>query len=60
MCDRIDAEREAAQNHPLVQAALTAFPGSVVEAVREMLAPAEPAAPIESETGEQEPAAEQD
>jgi DNA polymerase-3 subunit gamma/tau len=51
----IDAEREAAERHPLVQAALAAFPGSVVEAVREMLPPAEPAAPGESEPGEQEP-----
>jgi DNA polymerase-3 subunit gamma/tau len=61
----IDAEREAAERHPLVQAALAAFPGSVVEAGREMLPPAEPAAPGESEPGEQEPgeqepAAEQD
>ncbi|HSY88161.1 MAG TPA: DNA polymerase III subunit gamma/tau, partial [Verrucomicrobiae bacterium] len=61
----IDAEREAAERHPLVQAALAAFPGSVVEAVRELLAPAAPAAAGESEAGEQEageqePAAEQD
>jgi DNA polymerase-3 subunit gamma/tau len=56
----IDAEREAAERHPLVQAALAAFPGSVVEAVRELLPPAEPAAAGESEAGEQEPAAEQD
>ena len=56
----IDAEREAAERHPLVQAALAAFPGSVIEAVRELLPPAEPAAAGESEAGEQEPAAEQD
>ena len=56
----IDAEREAAERHPLVQAALAAFPGSVVEAVRELLPPAAPAATGESEAGEQEPAPEQD
>ena len=36
----IDAEREAAERHPLVQAALAAFPGSVVEAVRDLTPPA--------------------
>ena len=61
----IDAEREAAERHPLVQAALAAFPGSVVEAVRELLPPAGPTAAGESEAGEpeageQEPAPEQD
>jgi DNA polymerase-3 subunit gamma/tau len=56
----IDAEREAAERHPLVQAALAAFPGSVVEAVRELLPPAAPAATGEAEAGEQEPAPEQD
>jgi len=56
----IDAEREAAERHPLVQAALAAFPGSVVDAVRELLPPAAPAATGEAEAGEQEPAPEQD
>ena len=46
--------------HPLVQAALAAFPGSAIEAVRDLLPPAEPAAAGESEAGEQEPAAEQE
>ncbi len=32
-----DREREAATRHPLVQAALAAFPGSVVEAVRDLI-----------------------
>ena len=56
----VEAERAAAERHPLVQAALAAFPGAVVETVRELLPPAEPAAAGESEAGEQEPAAEQD
>jgi DNA polymerase-3 subunit gamma/tau len=50
----IDAEREAAERHPLVQAALAAFPGSVVETVRELLAPVEPAPGGEAEGGEAE------
>jgi DNA polymerase III subunit gamma/tau len=37
-----DAAREAAARHPLVQAALAAFPGSVIEAVREYTPAVEP------------------
>jgi DNA polymerase-3 subunit gamma/tau len=50
----IDAEREAAERHPLVQAALAAFPGSVVEAVRDLTPPAAPDAE-EQEQGSDEP-----
>ena len=50
----IDAEREAAERHPLVQAALAAFPGSVVEAVRDLTPPAAPE-PEEQEQGSDEP-----
>jgi len=37
-----DAAREAAARHPLVQAALAAFPGSVIEAVRDFTPALEP------------------
>ncbi|HEX4572464.1 MAG TPA: DNA polymerase III subunit gamma/tau, partial [Dongiaceae bacterium] len=50
----IDAEREAAERHPLVQAALAAFPGSVVEAVRDLTPPAAPDTE-EQEQGSDEP-----
>jgi DNA polymerase-3 subunit gamma/tau len=36
-----DAERVVALRHPLVQAALAAFPGSVIEAVRDLAPPTE-------------------
>jgi DNA polymerase III subunit gamma/tau len=48
----IEAERAAAERHPLVQAALAAFPGSVVETVRDLTPPA--AAPEGAEAEEQE------
>jgi DNA polymerase-3 subunit gamma/tau len=47
----IDAERAAAESHPLVQAALAAFPGSVIEVVRDL---AQPAAPDPNAEQEQE------
>jgi DNA polymerase III subunit gamma/tau len=54
----VDAVRAEAARHPLVQAALTAFPGSVIEEVRDLAPPAEPEAAggstIEPEQGSEE------
>jgi DNA polymerase-3 subunit gamma/tau len=50
----VEAERAAAERHPLVQAALAAFPGSVVEAVRDLTPPAAPGGPEGAEAEEQE------
>jgi DNA polymerase-3 subunit gamma/tau len=36
----VDAVREEAARHPLVQAAMTAFPGSLIETVRDLTPPA--------------------
>jgi DNA polymerase-3 subunit gamma/tau len=36
----VDAVREEAAHHPLVQAAMTAFPGSIIETVRDLATPA--------------------
>jgi len=49
-----DAERAAAERHPLVQAALAAFPGSVIEAVRDLGAPAGTDATGEQDQGIEE------
>ena len=52
-----DAARAEVMAHPLVKAALAAFPGSTIEAVRELVKPAESGSPAEAPVpGDQEQA----